>query len=102
MLPVDALDLEIFQQKERLKQLEAERQHAIDRCIHEWGETEYCPVVIPGYRIEASGQGSDWSPGCYVPEKITKKWKRKCRKCGFEQMTDQIHFETNEVPSFPK
>lgn len=76
-----------------LSQLRTNLDYEVKRCPHQW-TTVQDNLVTPAYTIPGDPPvqwGIDWRGPCYVPEKVTKRWRRTCKLC------EQVEFTTNST-----
>ena len=90
------LDKELKATKESLFQLESS-------CCHQWEDPVYCPEYRKGYTIPGDPpgtMGSDWRGPVDVPAQTIKRWRRKCKLCGKEEITERVKEVSHDEPSF--
>jgi hypothetical protein len=72
-------------------------------CAHVWGETFSDHINSPGYISPGDPEGTmgiDRRLPLYVPEKVTKRWKRVCSNCGRVEHTTAVSKQVTETPRF--
>lgn len=69
----------------QIKELKANQ----SSCSHNWGEAIYNPEKFrEGYGSKFMAQGSDvWTEYEGYRDAYKPRWKRTCKKCGFNQFT---------------
>jgi hypothetical protein len=82
---IACLEQELQASKRKLEQIYRD-------CQHQWSRTEYLPehleaMTIPG--DPAGTMGVDYRGDTHVPAKTIRKWKRVCKECGLEQITER-------------
>lgn len=77
--------------------------HQRSVCKHQWGETNYDPIIRKGYQDPGDGDnwhGADKRFPQWIPEQQTPVWKRTCQKCGLTEETRETRDDVTKVPIF--
>jgi len=79
------LERRLWMRKQNLQTLQSD-------CRHDWA-IAYTPEHWQGYRIEASGGGSDFTPAINVGPETVRRWTRTCKHCRKQQVTQRTKRE---------
>ena len=94
---------EITELERRLKAKQEALVYAERNCTHLWGAAIPDDIVYPGFMDQGDPEGTmgiDRRLPLYVPERVTKRWRRVCSHCGKVEHTTAISKQVTETPRF--
>ncbi len=99
------IEEEILRKKNELETAQRLLAEADRACGHIWNDPILMQEYKPAYYVNGDPPnfgGVDRQFGYWVESKTINRWKRKCKKCGKEEVTDRFKpiVTTTNVPIF--